>query len=1083
MFQIELDDLMALSSITGAYKKGLDYYRKKRVVGLSFDRKNNQFKARVKGGYYYDVKVTFDEKGEYIKGDCTCPAHDTYSGGCKHLVAVMMEIKEKDETGAFSKIHGARESRDLLAYFNGLKGRNRTNINLEITYERKKAYFRGDRDQSFISFRIGLDKLYVVKYMKEFMRYYESDESLYMGKSFTYEPDNHQFNRVDQKVIELVQEIDEMDEIVNEANYINHTKGLFTGKYVKLSDRMLKRFLNLMKDTGKKFNVIIDGHLLGYTYVSEAPLPISFSLDKGKKGIALDIDLNESVKPLVPDGSFLLMNRRIYKVPESQKEAILPFYSILDKQKSKRIEVPESDETWFMTGVYPKIKQAGEVDVSQGLEEKIYQPGLNSQVYLDQKDEQIIAKLLFNYGEITINPFASEQKEITDRILIRDLEKESSILNYFEENEFKVRDGEAYLGGDEHIFNLVKFGIKKLQGMSDVYYSDNFKNVEIKSSAVFSGGLQLNTKDDLLEFHFDVTGIEDTELKEVLKAMRRKKKYYRLRNGGFLPLDEQTFLETADLFSQLDLSEEDLQDNIISLPKYRALYLDKLIEEKALNFIEKNHAFKSFTENVRNFETVDYYPPESLKEILRSYQVKGFRWLKVLTNYGLGGILADDMGLGKTLQVLSFLLSEKQEKGNTKALIVAPTSLVYNWISEVEKFTPDLKAVAVAGNKAMRKDILDKIAHYDVVITSYPLIRRDIELYSSHDFDYCILDEAQHIKNYASKNAKSVKEIKARHKFALTGTPMENALSELWSIFDFVMPGYLSSNNKFKDHFEKPIVKDGDQKALADLSKLIGPFLLRRLKKEVLKELPEKTESKMLTELTSEQKKVYLAYLKEIKGELEEAIKEKGFERSQIKILAGLTRLRQICCHPGLFIENYKGGSGKMDLLSDLIEANIAGGHRTLLFSQFTSMLQLIKQKLDALNIEYFYLDGSTPMEKRGEMVNAFNEGQGQIFLISLKAGGTGLNLTGADTVIHFDPWWNPAVEEQATDRAYRIGQTSKVQVMKLITKGTIEEKIFNLQEKKKEMINAVIQPGETMLTKITSQELMEILSEIEMGA
>ena len=433
------------------------------------------------------------------------------------------------------------------------------------------------------------------------------------------------------------------------------------------------------------------------------------------------------------------------------------------------------------------------------------------------------------------------------------------------------------------------------------------------------------------------------------------------------------------------------------------------------------------------------------------------------------------MGLGKTIQVIAFLLSAKNEKGPGPSLIIVPTSLVFNWCAELDRFAPELTYATITGSKEERVKLIKESGGYDVLITSYPLIRRDIDEYSGICFRYCILDEAQHIKNPDSQNSRSAKLIRSENRFALTGTPMENNLTELWSIFDFALPGYLYSYKQFSAKYEGPAAGEEGYEVLRALSKQISPFTLRRLKKDVLDELPEKIEHTLLAELTEEQKKVYMAYLQQIKGELEKEIEEKGYERSQIKILAGLTRLRQLCCHPGLFIENYEGESGKFQLLDEIIHEAVDSGHRILLFSQFTKMLQLIQTKLAADGLECFYLDGGTPAEERGYLVNSFNEGNSKVFLLSLKAGGTGLNLTGADTVIHYDPWWNPAVEDQATDRTYRIGQKKSVHVMKLVAKGTIEEKILKLQEKKRELIDAVIQPGETLLTKLTQQDLQAL--------
>ena len=524
----------------------------------------------------------------------------------------------------------------------------------------------------------------------------------------------------------------------------------------------------------------------------------------------------------------------------------------------------------------------------------------------------------------------------------------------------------------------------------------------------------------------------------------------------------------------MDIKPKDLSKEVIEIPKYRALFLDEHIKGAGID-IRRDKAFKDLVTSIKEPGDLDFSPPDSLKGILRNYQKFGFKWLKTLSYYGMGGILADDMGLGKTLQVIALLLSEREEKGLKTSLVVVPTSLVYNWEDEVRKFAPSLKTLVLTGTKQERMEKLKDIDKVDLVITSYPLIRRDGDELRRFSFRYCILDEAQHIKNPDSQSAKVVKTMNAEVRFALTGTPMENTLSELWSIFDFIMPGYLFSHSRFKRQFEGPIVRDGDEKAAQQLSFHIKPFILRRVKKDVLKELPEKIEHQVTAELTTEQKKVYLAYMQRIREDIEREIQDKGFNNSHIKILAGLTRLRQICCHPSTFLENYKGGSGKLELLGDIIDEALQGGHRILLFSQFTSMLDIIRKFLEDKKIEYMYLDGSTPTQDRGQMVRDFNGGQGDIFLISLKAGGTGLNLTGADTVIHFDPWWNPAVEDQATDRAYRIGQDKVVHVMKLITRGTIEEKIFALQQKKKELIDTVIKPGHTLLSKMTEEEIREL--------
>ena len=439
-----------------------------------------------------------------------------------------------------------------------------------------------------------------------------------------------------------------------------------------------------------------------------------------------------------------------------------------------------------------------------------------------------------------------------------------------------------------------------------------------------------------------------------------------------------------------------------------------------------------------------------------------------------GHKLSDDMGLGKTLQVIAFLLS-RQDGRQKPSLVVAPTSLLYNWLEEIHRFAPGLRAAAVAGSKAAREAQLQDLCGIDVVVTTYDTLKRDIESYEKLSFRYVFLDEAQHIKNPATQSARAVKKLSMASCFALTGTPIENTLTELWSIFDFLMPGYLGSQAKFKQHYEIPIVRAEDKKAAKKLRQRVMPFILRRMKKDVLKELPDKVERRLVGEMTPQQKKVYRAYFMKSQHEFAAELSLASPGERRMKILAILTRLRQIACDPSLFLESYHGGSGKLDMLEEVIDDAIEGGHRLLIFSQFTTMLSHIAARLKKKKIKYFYLDGATPALTRIKLVRQYNEGSVPIFLISLKAGGTGLNLTGADMVVHVDPWWNPAVEDQATDRAYRLGQQRNVQVFKLIMKGTVEEKIYEMQEKKKSLIDQMIKPGENFLAKLTDEEIQEL--------
>ena len=452
---------------------------------------------------------------------------------------------------------------------------------------------------------------------------------------------------------------------------------------------------------------------------------------------------------------------------------------------------------------------------------------------------------------------------------------------------------------------------------------------------------------------------------------------------------------------------------------------------------------------------------------------------------------------GKTVQMLSVIVdyvqnSQKREdiipgqeqitapKDRRASLVVSPSSLTLNWKNETEKFAGELKTLVIRGTLAERKRKIDQMDQYDLVITSYDLLKRDIAWYEQKDyqFRYMIADEAQYLKNNNTQNAKAIKKIKADTRYALTGTPIENSLAELWSIFDFIMPGYLFTYRTFKAMYETPIVKEENQEVMAKLRMLIEPFVLRRNKKEVLTELPEKTITILNNEMGEEQKNIYLTYLAQAKQELAEEINLNGYERSQMQILAALTRLRQICCHPSLFMEDYQEGSSKLDQCMEIIEEATKGGHKILVFSGYTSMFEILEKNLKQLGINYFKLTGSTKVEERIKLVDEFNENPKiQVFLISLKAGGTGLNLTGADMVIHYDPWWNLSTENQATDRAYRIGQKNNVQVYKLITQNSIEEKIYELQQKKGELVDQMLSTKTSFVNKLSKEEIMNLFS------
>ena len=629
------------------------------------------------------------------------------------------------------------------------------------------------------------------------------------------------------------------------------------------------------------------------------------------------------------------------------------------------------------------------------------------------------------------------------------------------------------------IFEFLSNDINKYMQNFEVMVTDNFKTKQIKQPKI--GSLGVKIENNLLSIDLNNLNIDIKELQEIMEKYTLKKKYHKLKDGSFISLEENPDIEFVDkLMTGMDISYKDLEKGNVHLPINRSLYLNQLLKTVSNTQIRKNSEYKEIISSLDKENGGDEITvPANLDGILRYYQKTGYKWLKTLDNYKFGGILADDMGLGKTIQMLSIIagyVGENQER--RASIVICPSSLILNWQNEAKKFTNELKTLVIKGNALERKEQISQIKDFDIVITSYDLLKRDIEIYreQKYKFRYAIADEAQYLKNSNTQNAKAVKDILADTRYALTGTPIENSLAELWSIFDYIMPGYLFSYKKFKTAFETPIVKDNDLKAMNKLKMLIEPFILRRTKKQVLTELPEKTITVLNNQMKEEQEKIYLNYLAQAKQEVADTINIRGFEKSHIQVLAALTRLRQICCHPGLFIKNYTGGSSKLEQCIEIVKDATDSGHKILLFSGYTSVFEFIVNELKEKDIKYFKLTGATKVDDRIKMVDEFNENKDiKVFLISLKAGGTGLNLTGADMVIHYDPWWNASAENQATDRAYRIGQKNNVQVYKLITKNSIEEKIYELQQRKSELIDNMLDTKTSFISKLSKEDIMKL--------
>ncbi len=766
---------------------------------------------------------------------------------------------------------------------------------------------------------------------------------------------------------------------------------------------------------------------------------------------------------------YILEGENLIRIEPEQGRQLEPLFESTDGSELNMV-IGRADMAPFYSHVVPALQQC--VKLKEYTPEQIapfLPPEAVYQFHLDAVENEVTCAPTVRCGE------DSWTLERADAFYLDQEEREhviSTVSRYFPE-----RDKERHVWlaprSEDAVFDLLTRGVDELTELGEVFATDSFKALRVRRKWKLKAGVQLES--DLLNLQLLSDDLTQEELREVLAAYAQRKRYHRLRSGEFVELDEEQMADLDALFQAAHVPLKSFVTGKMHLPAYRALYLDKLMEEHESVSAERDKRFRALVKAFKTVSDSDDEVPSSLTGVLRPYQEQGFKWLMTLLHCGFGGILADDMGLGKTLQMIAVLLREKEQGASGPSLIVCPASLVYNWQEECARFAPQLKAEVIAGTLPERRKLLSATDSADVLITSYDLLKRDVAEYEGIPLHIMVLDEAQYIKNHSSAAAKSVKAVQAAHRFALTGTPVENRLSELWSIFDFLMPGFLYQYEVFRREMETPIVRYEDKEEMERLRRMVGPFILRRLKTDVLRDLPAKYEETRPVKLEGEQRRLYDAQVAHLKNMLAEK-SEAEFDRSKVLVLAELTRLRQICCDPSLMAAGYEGASAKREALRDLVRSAIDGGHKMLIFSQFTSMLALLQEDLKAEGIEFMLLTGETPKHERVDMTRRFNTGDTPVFLISLKAGGTGLNLTGADIVIHYDPWWNLAVQNQATDRAHRIGQEKPVTVYRLIARDTIEDRIVKLQETKRDLAEGILSGEHASLAGMSREELMELI-------
>ena len=734
----------------------------------------------------------------------------------------------------------------------------------------------------------------------------------------------------------------------------------------------------------------------------------------------------------------------------------------------------------FLAFDLPRLRDAFDVRAGEGVrlpEIATAQPPF--ELRLAGTLNSVTGELMCTYGDrAPIKALANAQDQFVfrdpqnvDRVLMRNLDAENAAVARLEQIGFARTDAGGFvLHGQLNVIRFFASDYLRLQrdwktvlAAQVEKWTGEIERVTPKLEIVGSG-------QDWFEVRYSLTtpGGEVFSNADIQRLLRSGQSQTRLKNGHLAVIDTAGLEDFEQVIRDCDPAQT--QPGLYRINRAHAAYVEETARELGSAVADRREALKKFITG-RDASPDAKAKLGTLAEILREYQFAGFEWLTRLAANNLGGILADEMGLGKTVQTLAFL---RAHQGNGPALVVCPTSLVTNWENEARKFTPELKTLVLEG--ADRAARFESIADVDMVITSYALLRRDIDTLRNFNFSTAVLDEAQHIKNPETQNAQAAYALRATHRFVLTGTPMENSVRDLWSIMNFALPGYLGNRNDFRERYELPIARGSAPDVQRRLSRRLQPFLLRRRKRDVAKDLPEKIEQVVPCSLTSHQRAAYDALLREIQQGLGGSGKNVNAGAQRMKMLTGLLRLRQVCCDLRLVGIDKEETSAKLDLLDELLEEAIDGEHRVLVFSQFVSMLHLVRERLEKLEIPFCYLDGST--KKRQEVVDRFQSDSAiPVFLISLKAGGVGLNLSAADTVIHFDPWWNPAVEAQATDRAHRIGQTRVVTAYKLITRDTVEEKILRLQEKKRAAIDAAIDSEEPLMTGLTTEELEELLA------
>ena len=958
----------------------------------------------------YNTHIKVDMKtNKVLDTKCSC---DTFIENrrhirnyvCKHIIATNLAFYLVGKSKA-SNIN--KRSEEVV---------NKRKLKLHISI---KCSMLNEINTYKCEFRIGESTTNLITSLKDFLE----KDTIIFNDLFTYHSRRDFFSEEDTKIIE----------------FLKSHKEKISDRFLNLKGKDLREFLSLLNERKISFNY---DFITYESKVKKENVPLSLTIRADKDSFILRSQKKFPIL-LSNTGDVMFYDRDIYLPRKKAMETYLPYHKLFIKNNEIKYEKNLKALNNLLSDLKSITKNVVLDDGTRGFLRDISKPTFR--IY--KVGKEIYCNVKIDYCGYIIDLI----KDKNDKSFLRDFKKENLIDIKLEKVGFIKRERDYfYIGNGE--FDLLTTGVKLLRPIGKVQFSKELEDIQILDSSFINSSIV--EFDNFYRLNYEVGDFTVEELSSAIAFMKKGERFFKSKDR-YLDLEDPGVCEFLNLIGELSEDKLSLE---IDIDKNKSLYLQEKL--RVLDFIKGGDILQKIVQKLVNNDFKRSVTPKSFNGILRKYQKEGFKWLNELSELGFGGILADDMGLGKTIQVITFVLSKRSKK----TLIITPTSVLYNWKDEFERFAPNVRVGLVHGTKAQRDRMLSEIKKYDVLITTYGTLKNDENEYEKLQFDYCIIDEGQNIKNPTSKTTLSVKEINSKCNFALTGTPIENNLMELWSIFDFVMPGFLFTKERFKAKFIQ-------NKNTEELKSLITPFILRRVKEDVLDELPEKIEKKYLVDMTTKQKSIYKSYVKEIKEKLKSS-------KGNINMLTFITKLREVCLDPSLIMDDYNGGSGKINALMELLDNYIDGNKKILVFSQFTSALKNIEKNLEEVGINYIYLDGSIGSKERGELVKKFNEDPLiSVFLISLKAGGVGLNLTSASVVIHFDPWWNPAVEDQATDRAHRIGQKHVVEVIKMISEGTIEEKIISLQEEKKSLIDKVVGKDIKLGDNISNLDEEDILS------